>query len=199
MSRRPLLTVLAVAAIGLAACGSAEVADDVAAPAPTVDATTEPAAEETAPAVEDEGPGTDVVPTSPPAEQQPPAAVEDEGPGTDTPPAPAADPDADADGAVQPVTLAFDGREVPVAEACTGVDGAILATTEGEVTITLVREEGTALRYQAEGSSAETDEVTVEGGTDTTTYRATLSSPEVAPIAVTLVVMDDAVAALSSC
>lgn len=191
MSRRPLLTVLTVAAIGLAACGTAEVADDVAAPDPAAAATTEPDAEPTAPAAEDEGPGTDVVPTTPP--------VEDEGPGTDTPPAPAADPDGAVDSAVEPVTLAFDGREVPVAQACTGADGAILATTEGEVTITLVREEGVALRYQAEGSTAETDEVAVEGGTDTTTYRATLSSPEVAPVAVTMVVMDDAMAALSTC
>ena len=71
-----------------------------------------------------------------------------------------------------PVTLAFDGREVPVATTCTGADGAVLATTEGEVTITLVREEGPALRYRGEGAEAETSDVAIEGGTDTTTYTA---------------------------
>ena len=98
-----------------------------------------------------------------------------------------------------PVTLAFDDREVPVVTTCTGADGAVLATTEGEVTITLVREEGPALRYRGEGAEAESTDVTVEGGTDTTTYTATLSSGDVPSIAVTMVVMDDAMAALPAC
>lgn len=179
MPRRSLLAVVAAASIGLAACGATDTANDVA--APTADATSEPA-------VEVKGPGTDTVPTTPP--------VEDEGPDTDTPPAPAVDP---AEGAVDPITLAFDGRSVPVATACTGADGAFLATTEGEVTITLVREEGLAMRYQAEGTSAETDEVAVEGGTDTTTYTATLSSDDVAPVEVTMVTMDDVASTLDAC
>lgn len=161
MSRRPLLTVLATAAIGLAACGTTE-----------PDTPTEAAPADTP---------TEDAPADAPADDEEPAA------------APADDP------AMSPVTLAFDGREVPVATQCTGVDGAILATTQGEVTITLVREAGLALRYQAEGTTAETDEVQVTGGTDTTTYRATLSSDEVAPLDVTMVVMDDAMAALAPC
>ena len=193
MPRRPLLAVLAAASIGLAACGATDSTDTTAGAAPPASdpspvATSEPDTEPTTPVVEDEGPGTDEVPTTPP--------VEDEGPGTDTPPAPAADPDSVA---VEPVTLAFDGREVPVATSCLGADGAILATTEGEVTITLVREEGVALRYAAEGTTAETDEVVVEGGTDTTTYTATLSSDDVAPVEVAMVVMDDATFALEAC
>ena len=194
MTRRPLLAVLALAAIGLAGCGAADtVADTAAAPAPTASApaTTTPAPQTTAPVVEDEGPGTD---TPPPAT----AEVEDEGPGTDTVPAPAPATD-EGDGAIDPVTLAFDGREVPVATACAGADGAVLATTEGEVTITLVREEGLALRYLGEGARAETTDVTVEGGTDATTYTATLSSDDVPPVEVTMAVMDDALAALPAC
>ena len=190
MSRRTLLTVFAVASLGLAACGGADPSTDVAAPARTT--TTAPSTETAAPVsttpptVEDEGPGTDVVPAAP-ADDQAPA------------PAPEMDRDEDAGAPVSPVTLAFDGREVPIATQCTGADGAILATTQGEVTITLVREEGVALRYQAEGTSAEADEVAVEGGTDATTYTATLSSDDVAPVEVTMVVMDDATFALDAC
>lgn len=194
MSRRSLLTVFAVASIGLAACGGADPATDVAAPAPTT--TTAP--DTSSPAVEDEGPGTDVVPARPADDQAPAPApqVEDEGPGTDVVPAAPADQDGTP---VSPVTLAFDGRAVPIATQCTGADGAILATTQGEVTITLVREDGLSLRYAAEGTRAETDEVAVRGGTDTTTYTATLSSDDVAPVEVTMVVMDDATAALEAC
>ncbi len=186
MPRRTLLTVFAVASIGLAACGAADPAAEVAAPAPTT--TTAPSTETptTTPSpVEDEGPGTDVVPAAP-ADDQPPA------------PAPEVEVEEEFT-PVSPVTLAFDGREVPIATQCTGVDGAILATTEGEVTITLVREEGIALRYQAAGTSAETDQVTVGGGTDATTYTATLSSDDVDAVEVTMVVMDDAMFALEAC
>jgi hypothetical protein len=196
MSRRPLLlTVLATAAIGLAACGTTEPpevastttpseVETTSDAAPADDETSAPAGEPTEDATEADTPTdtpTEAAPADAPADDEEPAA------------APADDP------AVSPVTLAFDGREVPVATQCTGVDGAILATTEGEVTITLVREAGLALRYQAEGTTAETDAVEVTGGTDTTTYRATLSSDEVAPLDVTMVVMDDAMAALSPC
>ncbi len=197
MSRRSLLTVLAVASVGLAACGGAEVREDVAAPPPA--ATSEPAAEDSTeaapPAVEDEGPGTETPPAAPADDQVPPAApaVEGEGPGTGTV------PQAAGESPVDPVTLAFDGRAVPVAVACTGADGAIVVTTQGEVTITLVREDGLALRYSAEGTEAETDEVAVHGGTDTTTYTATLSSADVAPVEVSMVVMDDASFAIETC
>lgn len=91
------------------------------------------------------------------------------------------------------MALTFDGQRVPIADACNGVDGAVLATTEGEVTITLVQEEGTALRYQAEGFMAETDQVEVEEVGISTIYRATLESDDVPAVDVELELGDTSV------
>lgn len=176
MPRRPLLAILTAAAIGLAACGPAGTIDDVT-------GTTPPAA------TPDTTEAADSTDSTEPTEAGSPTD-------THAPTPHATDPGS---APVAPVALAFDGHEVPVATRCAGADGAILATTDGEVTISLIREEGIALRYEAEGSTAETDEVAVTGGTDTTTYTATLSSDQVDPVEVTMVVMDDAMAALEPC
>jgi hypothetical protein len=161
-------------ALGLVACG---------------DATT------TAPAAGDDGTVAGAPATS--ADR-----TDDPGAGTAAPEAPATARDAatpDPTGPVGPVTLAFDGREVPVASACAGADGAVLATTEGEVTIMLVREQGLAMRLVAEGHAAETDAVSVEGGTDATTYRADLAAVDVPEVTVAMMTMDDVAAALDAC
>lgn len=99
------------------------------------------------------------------------------------------------DGGIQPATVALflDGRRVPVTAACNGVDGAVLATTEGEVTVALVREEGTALRYRAEGLTAETDQVEVEEIGVSTIYRGTIASDEVPAVDVELELSDTSV------
>lgn len=88
------------------------------------------------------------------------------------------------------VSLSLDGQPVPIATACAGADGAVLVTTEGEVTVTLVREDGTALRYDGEGMTAETSDVTIEEVGQSTIYEATLESDEVEPVDVTLEVTD---------
>ena len=100
---------------------------------------------------------------------------------------------AGGDSQLLTVGLSFDGQRVPIADACSGVDGAVLATTEGEVTITLVREEGTALRYDGEGLTAETDEVEVEEIGESTIYRATLESDQVPAVDVELELGDTSV------
>ena len=109
---------------------------------------------------------------------------------------PADDGAADgAAGGTQPATVAlsFDEQPVPIALACNGADGAVLVTTEGEVTVTLVQEEGTALRYNGEGMTAETTDVTVEQIGESTVYRATLQSEEVPAVDVTLELGDTSV------
>ena len=100
--------------------------------------------------------------------------------------------DSGAAGDTQPATVAlsFDGRPVPIAAACNGADGAVLVTTEGEVTVTLVQEEGTALRYNGEGMTTETTDVTVEEIGVSTVYRATLESAQVPAVDVTLELAD---------
>lgn len=103
--------------------------------------------------------------------------------------------DAGADGTeggsqLAAVSLSFDGQPVPIATACTGADGAVLVTTEGEVTVILVREDGTALRYNGEGMTAETSDVTIEEIGQSTVYEATLESDQVEPVDVTLEVAD---------
>lgn len=109
---------------------------------------------------------------------------------------PADDQTADdaAAGDTQPVTVAlsFDGQQMPIVQACNGVDGAVLATTEGEVTIMLVREERTVLRYEGEGRTAETDEVSVDEVGASTIYRATLV-PELPAVDVALELGDTSV------
>ena len=97
-----------------------------------------------------------------------------------------------AAGDTQPATVAlsFDGQPVPIAAACNGADGAVLVTTEGEVTVTLVQEEGTALRYNGEGMTAETTDVTIEEIGVSTVYRATLESEQVPAVDVTLELAD---------
>lgn len=188
--RSRLLPLLVVAALGLTACGTGEttstgeLGDDAPVPAAPVDpSTTEEAtdAPDDAPARGESGEN----PASP------------DGTVTDAPPASEAEvPMADAE---TPVVLGFDGRQVPLVEACAGADGAIRATTEGEVTVTLVREDGVALRYEAEDATAETDEVTVDDSRDDTIYTATLSSEQVEPLAVTLAVVTGAEDYLSAC
>lgn len=180
MLRPRLLPVVVVAAVGLTACGG----DDTSTPEPTATSATPDAVTTTDPAVE---PTTDATATDAPS-PRPTASSAD--------PTTAEVPTPDT---TDPVVLAFDGRAVPLATACAGVDGSILATTEGEVTITLVREEGTALRYQAEGTTAETDEVTVDESADDTVFTATLSSEQVEPLAVTMTVATDALSTLPSC
>ena len=101
--------------------------------------------------------------------------------------------------AEDPVVLAFDGQQVPLAEACTGADGAILATTEGEVTITLVRGDDVALRYASEDAIAESEEVAVTTSQDENLYAATLSSEQVEPLSVTMAVMASEGQVLPSC
>ena len=118
-----------------------------------------------------------------PAETSEPTSAPTTPPATDSPDTPTTDAPTPA-----AVTLTFDGRTVPIATACAGVDGAVLATTEGEVTISLVREEGVALRYNGEGFTAETDEVQVEETADGATYTATLSSDQVDPVEVVMTV-----------
>lgn len=109
--------------------------------------------------------------------------------------------DADSDtkddaaaGDTQPATVAlsFDGQQAPIAEACNDVGGAVLATTEGEVTITLVRGERTVMRYEGEGRTAETDEVDVEEIGASTIYSATLV-PELPAVDVELELGDTSV------
>ena len=93
-----------------------------------------------------------------------------------------------AAGGTQPATvsLSFDGQPVPIVLACGGADGGVVVTTEGEVTVALVQEDGTALRYSGEGMTAETSEVTVEEIGESTVYRAMLQSAEVPALEVTL-------------
>lgn len=100
--------------------------------------------------------------------------------------------DGGAAGDTRPATVAlsFDGLPVPIATACTGADGAVLATTDGEVTVTLVQEDAAALRYSGEGMTAETTEVTVEEIGESTVYRATLESEQVPAVEVTFEVGD---------
>lgn len=110
----------------------------------------------------------------------------------------AADEQADGDAAaggsqLLTVGLWFDGQRVPIATSCNGADGAVLATTEGEVTITLVHEESTALRYNGEGMTAETDDVEVEEVGESTIYRATLESDQVPAVEVQMEVGDTSV------
>lgn len=192
MRRTCLLPTAAVLALALAGCSSDDAPlPDLATEADggTLDSTMEPPVGDTVPPGDDvygRGDGTD-----------------DETGTGDGSPAPG--DDTTTDGAVPtpdeetPVVLAFDGRAVPLATACAGVDGAILATTEGEVTITLVQEEGTSLRYEAEGTTTETDEVTVDDSQDDTVYSATFSSDEVEELAVTMTVVSDAAEHLPDC
>lgn len=128
--------------------------------------------------------------TAPQSEQEQP---DDEPSDVDSPPSGDDAASAGEDGeTTQPadVALSFDGQQVPVATACNGVDGAVLVTTEGEVTITLVQEEGTALRYDGEGMLAETADVEVETIDQTTIYTATLASDQVPAVDVALEITD---------
>lgn len=100
---------------------------------------------------------------------------------------------AGGDSQLLAVGLTFDGQRVPIATSCNGVDGAVLATTEGEVTVTLVREEGVALRYAGEGMTAETDDVEVEEIGESTIYRATLESDQVPAVDVEMELGDTSV------
>ena len=95
------------------------------------------------------------------------------------------------------VVLTLDGKRATLMAACNGVDGAVLATTQGEVTVTLVREEGTALRYNGEGMIAETSDVEVEEIGSSTVYRATLESDEVPAVEVAFEIND--VSTLDDC
>ena len=170
--RRPLTAALAAAMLLLTACGGDQATDSTDSTDTTGTAAEQPADDEAT-----DGQATDD--------------------STDTADDPAADEDGteDAAGGTQPATVAltFDGQRVPVATACNGVDGAVLATTEGEVTITLVQEEGTALRYQAEGMTAETDQVEVEEVGISTIYRATIESDDVPALDVEMELGDTSV------
>lgn len=188
--RSRMLPLLVVAALGLTACGGGDGGTDggVDGEAPAPQAPAFPSTTEEATNAPDDAPARGETGQNP---ASPDETV------TDAPPATEVDvPTTDAD---NPVVLAFDGRQVPVAEACTGADGAVRATTEGEVTITLVREDGTALRYEGEGATAETDEVTVTESPDENLYTATLSSEQVEPLAVTMAVMSSEGQVLPSC
>jgi hypothetical protein len=86
-----------------------------------------------------------------------------------------------------PATLALDGTTVPLVHECAGVDGAVLVTTQGEVTVTLVREDGLALRYSGEGATAETGDVTTTDNADgSTTYTGTISGSDTGTVAIEL-------------
>lgn len=112
---------------------------------------------------------------------------------------PAVDPMTDGDaaaGGTQPaaIALTFDGQRVPIANACNTADGGVAATTEGEVTITLVRTEtSVALRYSDEGMTAETDLLDVSEVGDFVVYEATLSSDDVPAVDVILEISDTSV------
>ena len=192
--RSRLLPLLVVAALGLTACGGGGASPtgggqvDGEAPAPmapafpssTIESTNAP---DDAPARGDAGDN--------PAEVDPSATVTAAPPLTESE-VPAADPQT-------PVVLAFDGRQVPIAESCVGADGAIRTTTEDGITITLVRGDDAALRYDSEGATAETDELTVDDSPDDNVYTATLSSEDVDPLAVNLSILDGAEDYLPAC
>ena len=118
-------------------------------------------------------------------------------PATPTAQAGTAPPAADdsAGGGIQPATVAlsFDGQPVPIVLACNGADGAVLVTTEGEVTVTLVQEDGLALRYSGEGLTAETSDVEVEEIGVSTVYRGTVESDAVPAVDITLELGDTSV------
>lgn len=100
----------------------------------------------------------------------------------------------------RPVVVAFDGLVVPLGNVCAGADGAVRATTEDEgIVVTLVREDGVALRYDSADATTETDEVTVDESEDDTVYTATLSTDQRDELAVTMTVAADATAELPSC
>lgn len=99
----------------------------------------------------------------------------------------------------RPVVLSLNGITVPTDDVCAGADGAVRVTTAEDVVVTLVREDGTAVRYQAEDVLAETDEVEVDESPDDTVYSATLSDEEVAPMAITMVVHGPSVGTLPAC
>ncbi len=167
MTIRRSLTAVAAAALLLAACAGDEATDT--------------------------GTGTDV---EQPADDDTDddAAAEDETAADETDDEAADDEDAAAGGSqLLTVGLTFDGQRVPIATSCNGVDGAVLATTEGEVTIALVREEGVALRYAAEGMTAETADVEVEQIGQSTIYRATLESDQVPAVDVEMELGDTSV------
>lgn len=126
------------------------------------------------------------------ATSEPAAEATEEPAGEDTDGS--ADEDA-AGGGIEPVTVAlwFDDQRVPIESACNGVDGAVLATTVGEVTITIVREEGLAMRYQAEGLEAETSDVTEQETGVTSVYEATLESADVPAVDVRMETGDTSV------
>lgn len=88
------------------------------------------------------------------------------------------------------VVLTLDGRRAALMTACNGADGAVLATTQGEVIVTLVREDGIALRYNGEGMIAETSDVEVEEIGASTVYRATLKSDQVPAVEVAFEIND---------
>lgn len=180
MTIRRYLVPVATAALLLTACAGDDVedtTDGAATEQPADDATDEPAEDAT------DEPADDT--TEEPTEDTTDDSSSEEEP---------TEEDAAA-GGTQPATVAltFDGQAVPIATACNGVDGAVLATTEGEVTITLVQEEGIALRYQGEGMTAETDQVEVEEIGESTVYRATLESDEVPAVDVELELGDTSV------
>lgn len=104
-------------------------------------------------------------------------------------------PDANEE---RPVVLGLNGIEVPVEDACAGVDGAILAQSADDITVTLVREAGEAIRYEVDDMSAETTEVVVDASADDTVYSATVSGDGMQTTAVTMVV-DDTASTLPAC
>ncbi len=111
---------------------------------------------------------------------------------------PAVDPETDGDaaaGGTQPaaIALTFDDQRVPIAVACNTASG-VSATTEGEVTIELVRTDtSVALRYSAEGAVAETELLDVSEVGDFVVYEATLSSDDVPAVNVVLEISDTSV------
>lgn len=174
MLRKLLLVPLATTALALTACGGADITGTT-----TPTASTSPTANDTAGA-------TPSASTAPVVDT-----------GTSTPGQPA--PGSATSSTPAPTSLDLDGRTVPLVSECSGVDGAVLVTTQGEVTIMLVREDGLALRYSGEGAMAETSDVTtVENADGTATYTGTISGPDTGTVAVALTLAPSA-AGLPAC
>lgn len=89
----------------------------------------------------------------------------------------------------RPVVVAFDGLVAPLDEVCAGADGAIRATTEDGTVVTLVREDGTAIRYDGDDVSVEIDDVVVDEGPKETVYSGGLRDGEADVRAITITVL----------
>lgn len=171
-----------VAALPLTACADADTPDGSSDPAAT-DASTD--IDTDAPA--DEDADADAPAGDPGSEVADPVDMADE-PTADVPAPTDQDP---AESTPATAALFFDGRQVPIAEACNGADGAVIATTQGEVTIQAILEDPEpAMRYMAEGEELYIEDVTTSEMGITTVYEGTFEPAGSEPLDVRFEVGD---------